>query len=467
MCGIAGIHSPSKTREALTNIANNMASAIIHRGPDDAGVWLDSTDGIALSHRRLSIVDLSTEGHQPMLSASGRYVVSFNGEIYNHIELRAKLDQFSAGIVWRGHSDTETLLACFESWGIRKTLDLTVGMFAIALWDRNERRLHLMRDRFGEKPLYYGWVGGGFVFGSELKALRRHPSFENSIDRNVLALYLQFCYVPAPYSIYRDLYKLEPGCILSLSYEDAGLPPSKALFSPVQRGTLSIESFWSVAEVVRNGSSSPITDDRDAVDQLENTLLESVLLQSEADVPLGALLSGGIDSSTIVALMQVQSTQPVSTFSIGFDDASLNEAEYAKEVARHLGTDHTEMYVSPQQALDTIQLLPELYCEPFADSSNIPTYLISKLAREHSKVILTGDGADELLGGYRWWYDPLLGIGKPGNYLKEMTLRVLAKSFFKSYQSKANRVRFGRKYDTVKEAHLDRSTYFQNNELFP
>ena len=422
MCGLTGFWQPGNfSADAAQAAAMKMADRIDHRGPDDAGVWIENGAGIALAHRRLSILDLSPAGHQPMVSPSGRYVIAFNGEIYNHLSLRAELETSAHALnssfqlqapsrgtsgtrQWRGHSDTETLLAGFEEWGIEPTLQKTVGMFAMALWDRVERRLHLARDRFGEKPLYYGWSRGAFVFGSELKALRRYPGFDNPIDRDVVALYLQFCYVPAPYAIYQHIYKLEPGCVLSLSSSDVSAPPAAALFAPARHHTLTVERYWALSEVVQRGLADPIREDCEAVEQLETTLLKAVSLQCVADVPLGAFLSGGIDSSTIVALMQAQATRPVRTFTIGFDDAGFNEAEYAKEVARHLGTDHTELYVSPKQARDVIPHLPDLYCEPFADPSQIPTYLVSQIARQHVTVALSGDAGDELFGGYNRYF---------------------------------------------------------------
>lgn len=401
MCGLTGMLAD---RVPAAEALRGMTDSLRHRGPDDGDVWIDAYAGIGLGHRRLAILDLSPAGRQPMHSACGRYVIAFNGEIYNHLELRDELARAGIAVAWRGHSDTETLLACFVAWGVRETLERTVGMFAIALWDRAERRLHLARDRFGEKPLYYGWSGGAFVFGSELKALRRYPGFDNPVDRDVVGLYLQFCYVPAPYAIYRHSYKLEPGCVLSLSLADAASPPAEALFAPARHGSLAIERYWSLAEVVRQGLANPIHDEREAVGQLEATLSNAVRLQSIADVPLGAFLSGGIDSSTIVALMQARSSRPVRTFTIGFDEAGFNEAEHAKAVARHLGTEHTELYVSPQQARDVIPRLPELYCEPFADSSQIPTFLVSQIARQHVTVALSGDAGDELFGGYNRYF---------------------------------------------------------------
>lgn len=401
MCGLTGVLA---VRVPAADALREMIEVLHHRGPDDSGIWMDAVAGIALGHRRLSILELSAAGHQPMISACGRYVIAFNGEIYNHLELRDDLARAGVSVVWRGHSDTETLLACFAAWGVRQTLERTVGMFALALWDRTERRLHLARDRFGEKPLYYGWSRGAFLFGSELKALRRYPGFDNPVDRDVVARYLQFCYVPAPYAIYKHIYKLEPGCLLSLSLEDAVSQPSAALFAPARQGNLSIERYWALSEVVARGQANPIHDEREVVDRLESALSEAVRLQSIADVPLGAFLSGGIDSSTVVALMQAQSSRPVRTFTIGFEEAGFNEAGYAKAVARHLGTDHAELYVSSQQARDVIPRLPELYCEPFADSSQIPTFLVSQMARQHVTVALSGDGGDELFGGYNRYF---------------------------------------------------------------
>lgn len=385
MCGFSGFLDASSILPA-TNwqaMLERMGDAITHRGPDDKGVWLDVNAGVGLTHRRLSILDLSPTGHQPMASDSGRYVIAFNGEIYNHLDLRLKLGERA----WRGHSDTETLLAAFEIWGIEQTLQRTVGMFGIALWDRNTRILTLARDRLGEKPLYYGWQEGVFLFGSELKALKQHPSFAGEIDRNSLALYLSYCYIPTPRSIYRGIHKLTPGTFLQVGVDDRKLP------EPVK--------FWSLKDVAERGQSEPFQgDDAEAVSALEGKLLDAVQLQQIADVPLGAFLSGGIDSSAIVALMQAQSTRPVRTFTIGFQEAGYNEAEHAKAVAHHLGTDHTELYVTSVEAQAVIPRLASLYDEPFADSSQIPTFLVSKMAREHVTVSLSGDAGDELFGGY-------------------------------------------------------------------
>lgn len=367
-------------------MAQAMALALAHRGPDDAGVWTSAEHGIALAHRRLSIIDTSPAGHQPMLSADGRYVIAYNGEIYNFAELRDELASQGHAPAWRGHSDTEVLLAAISAFGLKAALERCVGMFALALWDRHERGLQLARDRLGEKPLYYGWAGQTFLFGSELKALRAHPRWHADIDRGALALFMRHGYVPDPYSIYAGFSKLLPGHILTLR---AGTRETE------------LEAFWSARTVAERGAADPLSHDTGAlVATLDSALRDAVRRQMVADVPLGAFLSGGIDSSTVVALMQAQSTRPVKTFTIGFHEQGYDEARHAAAVARHLGTEHTELYVAPQQALDVIPLLPSIYDEPFADSSQIPTWLVSRLARQHVTVALSGDGGDELFGGY-------------------------------------------------------------------
>jgi len=364
-----------------------MAKALTHRGPDNSGAWIDESCGIALAHRRLSILDLSPAGDQPMISLSGRYVIVFNGEIYNHLELRRELKN----VEWRGHSDTETLLAGFEAWGIEGALQRAVGMFAIALWDKKDKVLTLARDRIGEKPLYYGFQKDTFIFGSELKALKEHPDFMNEIDRDVICLYLRHSYIPAPYSIYKGIKKLLPGNYMQ--FPIARGPDCMRLVEP--------KPYWSLADVAAKGIAEPFAgSDTDAIAILDDQLRRAIGLQMIADVPLGAFLSGGVDSSTVVALMQAQSSRPVKTFSIGFDEASYNEAEYAKAVARHLGTDHTEHYVSSVEAMQVIPKLGSMYDEPFADSSQIPTFLISQMARSRVKVSLSGDAGDELFCGY-------------------------------------------------------------------
>jgi asparagine synthase (glutamine-hydrolysing) len=393
MCGLTGFWQPTVfSADAAQAVAIKMADRIAHRGPDDSGVWVDESAGIALAHRRLSILDLSPAGHQPMQSTCGRFVLAFNGEIYNHLELRGLLRSARNDGGWRGHSDTETLLAGFEAWGIEATLKKTVGMFAISLWDRAERRLTLARDRIGEKPLFYGWVHGAFVFGSELKALRAYPGFDNPISRDALALYLQHCVVPAPYSIYQDIFKLEPGSVLSVSA--TGLAGK----------TVQIEPYWRFTDAVCQGLAAPIQSETEAVAALEAVLREAVSLQAVADVPLGAFLSGGVDSSTIVALMQAQSSRPVQTFTVGFDDAGFDESPHALAVARHLGTEHHALRVTAADALAVIPLLPAMYDEPFADSSQIPTHLVSKAARQRVTVALSGDAGDELFGGYNRYF---------------------------------------------------------------
>ena len=412
MCGIAGFLSNDvSTVGGLKGIASLMAQSLRHRGPDDSGVWADASAGIALGHGRLSIVDLSPAGHQPMMSASGDLVMVFNGEIYNHLNIRAELQAAGVAHAWRGHSDTETLLIAFEHWGLEATLAKTVGMFAIALWDIPKRTLQLVRDRFGEKPLYYGWTGSvadrAFVFGSELKALRAFPGFSNPVCREALAQYMRFMYVPAPRSIYHGIYKLEPGCILTIR----GAPPAEAPVQPLRPDTiyqsLSLRRWWSLADVVRAGAQSLLTDKVEAVRMLEQRLTDAVRLQSLADVPLGAFLSGGVDSSTIVALMQLEATRSVKTFTVGFEDAEFDESPHARAVARHLGTDHSELFVTASEAQAVIGKLPAMYDEPFADSSQIPTHLVCRAARQQVTVAVSGDAGDELFGGYnRYFWGP-------------------------------------------------------------
>lgn len=392
---------------SLEALVTRMALAIRHRGPDDAGTWVDAQAGVALGHRRLSIVDLSPAGHQPMASAGGRFVIAFNGEIYNHQEIRAELASTAAAPAWRGHSDTETLLAAFEHWGVEATLRKTVGMFAIALWDKREGTLHLARDRFGEKPLYYGWVNGAFVFGSELKALRACPGFANPVSREALALYMRFTYVPAPHSIYQGIYKLEPGCLLSVCGQPEKLADFQPLRPPASWQGMTLQRWWSLADVVEAGARNQIADEQEALTALEARLGDAVRLQSLADVPLGAFLSGGVDSSAIVALMQRQASQPVKTFTIGFEEAAFDESDHARAVAHHLGTLHTELFVTAAEAREVIPGLPAMYDEPFADSSQIPTHLVCRAARQHVTVALSGDAGDELFGGYnRYFWGP-------------------------------------------------------------
>ncbi len=390
MCGIAGFCDPRRgaAKAELERVAFRMAAALRHRGPDDQGAWADAQAGLALGHSRLAILDLSSEGHQPMLSANGRYALAFNGEIYNFQVLRRELTE--RGHSFRGHSDTEVLLAGFCEWGLRATLQRCIGMFALALWDRQSRSLHLARDRAGEKPLYYGWNGEVFMFGSELKALRAHPRWNAAVDRRAVALLTRYGYIPAPFCIYGDIRKLTPGCTLTLSEAQI-----------LSRETAGPKPYWSLQAAAAAGLMQPFTgSDSEAAEALQSLLLDSVRQQMVADVPLGAFLSGGIDSSVVVALMQAQSRRPIKTFSIGFDQNGFDEAPFAKAVARYLGTDHTQFYVQPGELRQVISRLPTIYDEPFADPSQIPTVVLCELARSQVTVSLSGDAGDELFGGY-------------------------------------------------------------------
>ena len=389
MCGVVGFITPRKL--VTRDLVMSMARAVVHRGPDDEGCWMDPEMGLALGHCRLSIVDLSSGGHQPMRSRCGRYVISFNGEIYNFMALRKEIDAHlgPAAAAWRGQSDTEVMLEAIAAWGIEDAITRLVGMFAFALWDRERRVLHLGRDRLGEKPLYYGQIGGSFVFGSELKALRLFPGEGLEVDRDAVADLLRFGYVPSPKSIYRGICKLEPATLLAISVAPCG---AYNLGTPYR--------YWSLdhSRGVPIDGVAPRAED--LIERLDSLLAESVKQQMIADVPLGAFLSGGIDSSTVVALMQSQSGRRVRTFTIGFLDAEYDEARHARAVAEHLGTDHTELFATPGEAAAIIPKLPEMFDEPFADSSQIPTYIVSRLTRTQVKVSLSGDGGDELFGGY-------------------------------------------------------------------
>lgn len=375
MCGFAGFIYRKEFIENPESVLDAMGKSIATRGPDSNGIWLDKEQKIGFCHRRLSIVDLSAAGHQPMVSGTGRYVIAFNGEIYNHSDLRTELDA-ETQTDWRGHSDTETLLMAIEHWGLKATLQKAVGMFAFSLWDKEQKTLFLVRDRFGEKPLYYAQQDKLFLFGSELKSFRANPSFQAEIDRNSLALLLRHNYIPAPYSIYKDTCKLLPGEFLT--YKNANV---------------SIEKYWNVQACFE--ALKPAT-----IPELEAVLSQSIKRQMIADVPLGAFLSGGVDSSLIVSLMQAQSERPIKTFSIGFYEAEFNEAKHAKAVAEHLSTEHTELYITAEDALAVVDKLADIYDEPFSDSSQIPTYLVSKMAREQVTVALSGDAGDELFCGY-------------------------------------------------------------------
>jgi asparagine synthase (glutamine-hydrolysing) len=428
MCGIAGIwFAKGGSGNDLKAAATCMAEAIANRGPDDRGAWSSESAGFALAHRRLAVLDLSQAGHQPMVSGGGGFVISFNGEIYNHLEMRAELEA-GGPLQWKGHSDTETLLAGFEQWGVKETLKKTVGMFALALWDVERETLYLARDRFGEKPLYYGWVGEGecraFAFGSELKALRRHDGFQNPVSRNALAQYMRLLYVPAPLSIYKGIFKLEPGCLLKIQGSIPNFAPEQIFPAPFSHGTLTVEQWWSLVDVVDAASRTQFESVNLALEVLEERIGTAVKLQCLSDVPLGAFLSGGVDSSLVVALMQKQAVRPIKTFTVGFEEAPFNEAGYARAVAQHLGTDHTEMFVSSVEAQSVIDRLPAMYDEPFADSSQIPTHLVCGAARQHVTVALSGDGGDELFGGYnRYVWGPRLW--KATSWLPRPVLRAM------------------------------------------
>ena len=417
MCGIAGYWQTRSAPEAPLEVLKRMGEVLAHRGPDDSGTFTDTRAGIGMAFRRLSILDLSAEGHQPMKSSSGRYVIIFNGEVYNFEEIRSELGDHP----WRGHSDTEVMLEAIERWGLELAIHRFVGMFAFALWDCQERKLHLVRDRLGIKPLYYGRTPSAFIFASELKAIWQYPDFAGEIERDSLALYLRHNCVPSPHCIYKGLHKLQPGCLLTLDFSDA-----------VPR----IRRYWSARELAQAGQRSPLQlSDSEAVEQLHELLLQAVRLRMISDVPLGAFLSGGVDSSTVVALMQAQSQRPVKTFTVGFHEEGYNEAIDAKRVAETLGTDHTELYVTPKEALDVVPLLPAMYDEPFSDSSQVPTYLVSKLARREVTVSLSGDGGDELFGGYnrhalipRIW-EFLSPIPRPLRFLAASTVHAIPPNY--------------------------------------
>ncbi len=400
MCGIAGILDPAASTSAdrLGALASTMASSLRHRGPDDSGVWVDPDAGVALGYRRLAVIDLGPGGAQPMVSFDGRWVVAYNGEVYNHRELRHRLER--AGTQFRGGSDTEVLVAAVERWGVDRALDACEGMFAAALWDRQRRELHLLRDRFGEKPLYYGWIGKAFAFGSELKALCTLPGFAAELDRSSVTSFLRFNCIPAPDTIWRGVRKLQPGHLVTLTEA-----PSPGVL-PEQR------CYWSAADAVARARQHPLAvSDSEMTDQLEDTLSQAVAARMVADVPVGAFLSGGIDSSTIVALMQQHASRPVRTFTVGFADRSFDESSEAAAVAAHLGTDHTAVHVGDAEATEVIAELPDIWDEPFSDVSQIPTYLVSRVARREVTVSLSGDGGDELFAGYNRhaWLDRVWG----------------------------------------------------------
>lgn len=387
MCGIVGGVFYQLRRDERYSFIKHMADSLIHRGPDDVGYWHDATSHVSLAHRRLSIIDVSSHGHQPMLSLNKRWHIVFNGEIYNYKEIRKRL--VAKGIHFSSESDTQVLLEAISIWGVKEAVKKCHGMFAFCAFDSVKKKIWLARDRLGEKPLYYGWWNKNFIFASELKAFKTIPNFDVPINRNALALFLRHNYIPAPYSIYTDIYKLDAGMILSFDIDQADK-------------TQKIISYWNLKDVIKNRNTALSITDKQK--NFENCLRQSVNRQLHADVSVGAFLSGGIDSSTIVSLMAEASSRPIQTFSIGFDNEIYNEAKYAKEVAQHLGTDHNELYVTSQDALNIIEQLPVIYDEPFADSSQIPTFLVMQMAKQHVTVALSGDGGDELFGGYERYY---------------------------------------------------------------
>jgi asparagine synthase (glutamine-hydrolysing) len=458
MCGITGFLDLTRQlpNSELKATVTRMSDMIRHRGPDDSGAWVDEQCGVAFGFRRLAIIDLTPSGHQPMFSADERYVIVFNGEIYNYAALRQEL--IGLGHAFRGTSDTEVMLEAVCQWGLEAAVRRFNGMFAFALWDRNENRLFLVRDRLGIKPLYYAWVGQVLLFGSELKALCAYPNFHPEIDRNSLALHLRHNCIPAPYSIYMGVKKLLPGCILTIDANEG-------------RKDVAPQPYWSARQVVENAVADPFCGtEEEAIEQMDALLRDSVRLRMVADVPLGAFLSGGIDSSTVVALMQAQSSRPVKTFTIGFYEDSFNEARYAKEVAAHLGTEHTELYVTPEEAQAVIPRLPTLFDEPFSDSSQIPTYLVSQLARRHVTVSLSGDGGDELFAGYNryfWGREIWRRIGWIPMPVRNTVGRVLGKVAPHNWETMLKPTRFSelgekvRKLSEVLSAQDPREIYFR------
>ncbi len=429
MCGISGFYS--KNFLSYNNIITKMNSTLSHRGPDSGKIWQDKKSGIVFGHQRLSILDLTKAGDQPMISNSGRFVITYNGEIYNHLEIRKQLEGINSNIKWKSGTDTETLLESIELLGIHETLNKTVGMFAFVIWDKKNRTLTLTRDRMGEKPLYYGWQGEGknkvFLFGSELKALKQHPEFRGEIDRNAIALQLRHNYIPDPYSIYKNVYKLLPGHYLQLGEND------------LKKGLLpKYTNYWSLTKCAINGNKNLLElNGLEIQNDLEDHLKLSVKQQMISDVPTGAFLSGGIDSSTIVSLMQAQSSKPIKTFTIGFSKDDFNEAKYAKKIAKHLGTDHTELYFSPKTAMEVIPKLPQIHDEPFSDNSQIPSFILSQLAKKQIKVALSGDGGDELFCGYNR-YNSTNSWSKKFNMIPDLLRKILAKGIKSISQDNLN-----------------------------
>jgi len=387
MCGIVGFIDRKDCFNNFSYEIREMSNALAHRGPDDQGSWIDKC-GVALAHRRLSIIDISNAGSQPMISKSQRFILVFNGEIYNHLSLRVELLNGDPTISWRGHSDTETILACVEAWGIVKTLNAVDGMFALCIWDRELLQLVLARDRFGEKPLFYGWQNDVFLFGSELKALTAHSGWSGELNLDSVEDFIRYGYIPAPKSIWKNIAKLPPGSFLSLNLQDPiGIMPK-------------VQAYWEYSDLYSTDFMHFTSDAKGAVLQLESMLIDSVSSRMLSDVPIGAFLSGGVDSATVVALMQSETIKKINTFTIGFTEVDYNEAQYANKVAAYLGTNHTELYLTPEDVMEVIPLLPSMYDEPFGDSSQMPTFLVAQLAKKNVKVCLSGDGGDELFGGY-------------------------------------------------------------------
>jgi asparagine synthase (glutamine-hydrolysing) len=418
MCGFVGFVAdqaiPAEDYEALIN---KMADTIFLRGPDDYGSWVSNPNNLALGFRRLAIQDISQAGHQPMHSFDERYTVCFNGEIYNHLEIRKSIEDKFPQLSWRSHSDTETILYAIHVWGIENALKLISGMFALAVWDDDLKTLTLARDRFGEKPLYYGWSGQSFIFGSQLKAFKVFPSFQNKVSKIALAKYLKFNYVPSPLSIYEDVFKLEPGCYIEITEKN------------IQDRDIHVIQYWSLQETISQSKKNVMLDENDVIKKLQLQLKKTISDQMLSDVPLGAFLSGGIDSSLIVSIMQEQSSQPIKTIPIGLEDQTYDESKHAKKIAEYLGTDHRELIVTAKDAQEVIKLLPDLYDEPFADSSQIPTYLVSKLAKQDVTVVLSGDAGDELFAGYnRYFWAPR--IWKKISWLPHVARKVLANMIY-------------------------------------
>ena len=446
MCGLAGLLSSTPGRD-LINLVTEMTSFLIHRGPNSEGFW--SQDNVALGHRRLSVVDLTSSGSQPMKSNCGRFIMVYNGEIYNHLELRYQLEKEGAAPSWKGSSDTETLLAAIAHWGINKSLSRSYGMFALAIWDQAKKQLSLARDRLGEKPLYWGWAGKDLIFGSELKALQPHPDYHNEICKKSLHQYFRFMYIPAPRSIHPKIYKLEPGTILKVDSNPPTVPPKVPIRPGESYGNLNIYRYWDLNSEIEKGASNTINDELEVIPMIEKFLGRAVKRQMLSDVPLGAFLSGGIDSSLIVALMQKQSNRPVKTFTIGFNEAKYDESNHAANVAAHLGTDHNKLNVTDSDARNVIPELPWLYDEPFADSSQIPTHLICKAARKHVTVALSGDGGDELFGGYnRYIYGPRLWslisqVPTPLRHLVGVTLQKIPINTWDKFEIIYNKIKLG------------------------